>query len=137
MGAASGEVAAVAVSRVQGVGGDHDVLRAEFVQQSWKAGISLLLEETCRWARTRPWWSIAASSWTAAVVTVSHPRPADGLPVHRDRPQYRPCRLLSPGCGSDLQDGDGEEGRVLPLEDEQGEAVVGAQAIEYGHEGPR
>jgi hypothetical protein len=32
------------------------------------------LEAICRWARTTPWWSIAASSWIAVVVRVREPR---------------------------------------------------------------
>jgi hypothetical protein len=46
------------------------------VQQGLEAGISLLLSATCRWARTWPVWSMAASSVTCVVVAVREPRRA-------------------------------------------------------------
>lgn len=60
--AATGQIGPVVVLGVQGVGGHHRVLQLETVQQRHEGGISLPLEATCRWARTTPWWSIAASS---------------------------------------------------------------------------
>lgn len=58
---------------VQDVAGKDGVFQVDGVQQRGGRGDFVALESICRWARTTPWWSIAASSWTAVAVAVRDP----------------------------------------------------------------
>lgn len=62
----------------------------------------MLLEATCRWARTTPWWSIAASSWIAGPLRFAIRGPPCRRPRSPVAPASSPCPAR-PGKRTGLQ----------------------------------